>query len=563
VRNDRATGVNPVTDGTVAGPQELVAAVSAFDKRRHERARAVLLHDSAADFGRASTTAGVIEYRTCEYREACRRFEHAEDARVTSDTAPGVVRALERLTDVEERHLVLTSTQEAAGTLPLAQQAAAHRRNLARGSPLTHDPLLSLSLVLLTHRLHVAGRGYDAVTFGQEAADIASRLVAAGRSDVRPTLVLTLDASLSIRFALGRHRDVVARLRRATGVLQALAAEDPVYHCDLTKHLLALDELGYEWDSRRSARRERPGGLTRRPPAREPCPSDVSEAGSAGRSDKFHRDADALYERGIRIVAGGADGPAAAAAAGAAVAAYRRLRVDPAKSGPRHVIDRKLARALWRHAIVLHELLDRPRDAVGPGRESVALGQQLLRATTSDAPWYGKVVGEVTTAMHDLCRIVEAAALVDEHARLTAQVQQLCAGRDRPTTREVGAALHHRAASAGEAAHALAARGRSPAAVVCAGIDASARAVMVRRGLVDGDEPVTRWELANSLLAHGHLRCLLGDAQVGALTIVEAYRTVASLPGPSAAAMRSAAREALLGVCSSHPELAIGDNWPL
>src|SRR5918996_559433 len=90
-----------------------------------------------------SITAGVIDYGTCEYRGACRRFEHAEHARVTTHTAPGVVRALERLTDVEERHLVLTSTHEAAGTLPLAQQAAAHRRNLARGSPLTHDPLLS------------------------------------------------------------------------------------------------------------------------------------------------------------------------------------------------------------------------------------------------------------------------------------------------------------------------------------------------------------------------------------------------------------------------------------
>jgi hypothetical protein len=563
VRDERGTGVNPVADDTAADPRELVAAVSAFDRRRHERARALLLPDSAADFGRPSTTAGVIEYRAGEYQEACRRFEHTADAGVMTDTAPGVVRALERLTDVEERHLVLTATHEPARALPLAQRAAAHRRNLARGSPLTHGPLLSLSLVLLTHRLQAAGRGYDAVTLAQEAVDIASQSVADGRTDARPTLVLALDASLSTRFALGRQRDVVNRLRTAAGVLRELAAEDPEYHDDLDKHLAAVDELGYEWDSHRSAHAANPGGPRRGAAVRPSAPSTIPTAGTSRRSERFHRDADALYERGIRIVSGGADGPAAAAAAGAAVAAYRRLRENPAKSGPRHVIERKLARALWRHAIVLHELLDRPRDALGPGRESVALGQQLLRTTTSDAAGYCKLVGEVTTAMHDLSRIAEAAALVDEHARLIDQVEQLCAGRDRATTREVGAALHHRAADAGEAALALSARGRPLAAVVSAGIDASALAVMVRRNLLDDDEPVTRWELANSLLAHGHLRCLIGSAQIGVQTILEAYRTVASLPGQSAAAMRHAAREALLTACMSYPELAIGDNWPL
>jgi hypothetical protein len=176
---------------------------------------------------------------------------------------------------------------------------------------------------------------------------------------------------------------------------------------------------------------------------------------------------------------------------------------------------------------------------------------------------YDRLVGEVATAMNDLSRIAAAAGYADEYARLARDVEQLCGGRDRATTRAVGAALHSRAAHAGEAAIALASRGNPVLAVVVAGIDASARAVAVRRSLVTDDDPVTRWELANSLLAHGHLRCLIGDGQAGAQSLVDAFHAVVSLSGESAAAMRHAAQKALVSACRSYPDLEIGDDWPL
>ncbi|HSK97011.1 MAG TPA: hypothetical protein VK891_10380, partial [Euzebyales bacterium] len=86
MRDDRKTGINRRADDRVAGPDQCVAAIAAFDRHRHERARAALLADSAADFGRPSTTAGVVDYRRREYREVCRRFEHAEDARIMTGT---------------------------------------------------------------------------------------------------------------------------------------------------------------------------------------------------------------------------------------------------------------------------------------------------------------------------------------------------------------------------------------------------------------------------------------------------------------------------------------------
>lgn len=563
MRDDRKTGINRRADDRVAGPEQRVAALAAFDRHRHERARAELLPNSAADFGRPSTTAGVIEYRGHEYREACRRFDRAEDAWVTVDTPAEVVRALERLTDIEERHLVLRLPAAAAEALPLAERATAHRRRLARNAPQTHEPLLSLSLVLLTHCLQAAGRQYDAVARGQESVDLASRLVADGRADVRPVLVLALDASLHTRLALGRERDVGTRLRLATAVLRELVVDEPAYRQDLDDHLAALDELGDEWETSRRERARELRRITRWEAASAPRSPDSRPVAPPTVDTRSHERADGLYEHGIQVVTGGADGPAAAAAAGTAVTAYRRLHDDPVAAGPRHLIDRKLARALWRHGIVLHELLGRPLDALGPGRASVALGHDLLLSTAWSAEAYNKLVGEVVTATHDLSRIAAAAELDDEHAQLEGDVRQLCAGTDRTTTRAVGAALHNRAAYAGEAALALARRDRPFAAVVAGGIDASVRAVAVRRSILDDDEPVTRWELANSLLALGHLRCLNGDGQIGAETLVEAYRAVAALPGPSAAAMRRATYEALRGACLSYHDLDIGDDWPL
>lgn len=534
---------------------DLAPWVFPFARVRHERARALLGPDAADVFTRPVVTADIIDFQSREYVEACLAAGH--DAWCAETASPRAVRALNRLADVEERHLVLVEGEPGHDTLTLAELAVTHRRQLVQRMPAAQGPLLAMSLILLTHQLHAAGRFSEAVATGQEAVDILTRMVRGHDDlDARPALVLALDVSLMTSLANGRLWDATQDLVRATDVLGALASDRAEHDDDLAEHLqiLALTRGSADSDDIRGLLDH----TSRWDVAlREPHRPDTHALVRSSRTE-----ADELYDDSVHLATSDGDGPAAAAAAGAAVAAYRRLLAgQPADHW--HVTLRQLARALWRHAIVLGELLERPRDALGPGREAVSLTRRVLRVVER-AEEFDELVGELGVTIHDLGTIALSAGRVGEHDQLVEEVARLdTTSVGTPAMRALGAALHNRAAEACETTVALAEHGRGMRATVHAGIRNSAHAVRVRTETVAGDDPTAQWELANSQLAHGHLRCLNGEGQQGAQAMADAYHTVLTLAGPAGRTMREAAEAALLAACAAYPGVTPRDDWPL
>lgn len=553
---DRRSGVDqPLPADNDPGPWLLP-----FDRERHERARLLLGADTAAGHTAASTTARLMDIAAREYEQAGLTGEN--DTWSATPVGPSAVAALRRLADVQERHVTLLTGQRGHDALTLAELAVAHRRQLARHDA-THRPLLGLSLVLLTHQLHAAGRIGDAIATGQEAIDLLSRQAGVAPGvDVRPALVLALDASLMTCLANGRRVDALEDLVRATDLLDDICHDHPEFEPDLDEHLRivaqALSDLRLDDDPGAASAGPAPRrGTTRAQPMPPwPTPEPPDPLGARTRADDLLDDAQ-------HLAASDGDGPAAAAAAGAAVAAYRRmLSEQPAQRWHRTL--RRLSRALWRQAIILSELLERPRDAMGPGRESLTLAREIMRSTES-ADGFDELIGELGVTLYDLDRIAWAAELVGEHDQLAEEASRITVDSvGAQAMRAFGAALHRRAAEACETTAALMARDRPMTAVVAAGLHTSTRAVAIRRALIDDDDdPVLHWELANSLLANGHLRCLDGANQRGAQAMVDAHGVVASLPGHAAKAMRDAARSALRTTCAAHRDITPRSDWPL
>jgi hypothetical protein len=513
-----------------------------FDRTRHERARARLGPDRAAEFTRPATTTDVIQLYARELDEAC--AEMGRDPWSDATVPPALLDVLVRLADVEERHLVLVGGEPGDDTLTLAELAVAHRRQLVRHLG-TQRPLLALALVLLTHQLHAAGRIGDAVAAGREAVEV---LTDAAADDTRAALVLALDVSLMSRLASGHLDDAVGDLIRATHTLDDLTRDEPVFERDLVEH---LEVLATTAGQSATALAGANGPLERS--LREPGPP------TAHLIDTTRTRADEVYDEAVRLATSDGDGPASAAAVGAAVTAYRRLlAAQPAEQW--YAVLRRLARALWRHAIVLSELLGRPRDAMGPGREALLMTRRALRVV-EHADEFDSLVAELGIRLHDLSHIARCAGLIGAHDQLAEEARRLdVESVGEQAMRALGAALHDRAAEACETTVALAEAGRDIRPTVTAGLATSRAAIATRRTVVGGD-PMSRWELANSQLAHGHLRCLNGEGQRGAQAIADAYDTVRALPGPAGQTMREAAEAALLAACSAYPEIVPQDAW--
>ena len=532
-----------------------------FDRRRHARARALLGADAAATFSRQTTTADALDLHMREYVHACHRAEVGTPA--TSSTPPPVARALARLADVEDRHLVLICDEAGHDSVTLAKLVVAHRRRLARHGPTVQQALLGLSLVLLAHQLHADGRLADASNSAREAVDVLSRVHAGvlGQSmDARPALVLALEVSLTLDLACGRRVEAARNLVSSIEALADLAVDRSGFDDDLRRHVDALSDAWAQPDLDDDVRAAL-GALSRTLPL--PWPDDPTPRRRPARPAVTARsEADDLYDDSVRLATSDGNGPAAATAAGAAVSAYRRqLAAQPADQWP--AVRRTLARALWRHAVIVSELLGRPRDALGPGREALALTRRALRIVEHDDP-FDDLVGELGVTLCDLSHIARTAGLVGEYDQLTEEATRLrVSDVGAGALRALGAALHSRAAEACETTVALAERDRDMRPTVSAGIHTSTQAIAVRRLLLRDDDPMTSWELANSHLAHGHLRCLNGDGQLGAEAIVDAHRTVAGVSGPAGEAMRNAAETALLAACASYPEIAVRADWPL
>lgn len=558
-RNHWQVDAHADTDRQPPSRDDLAPWLFPFDRNRHERARRLLGPDSAAAFTRPSTTAGMIDYSTTEFEGSCRADGH--DPCSIAAASRETIRTLTLLADVEERHLVLIGDEPGHDALLLAELAVAHRRQLAQRAPAVHRPLLSLALVLLTHQLHAVGRFADAVATGQEAIDILTRLDDADDIDTRPALVLALDASLMTCLANDRRMDALEDLLRATDLLDEVTREHAEHTDDLHEHLRALSELltdlGLDDDLRSVLHDVAPRWESALPEVGVSVPHATAPVETRARTV-----ADGLYDEGVHLATSDGDGPAAAAAIGASVSAYRQLLTQqPAELW--HLTLRRLSRALWRHALVINELLGRPRDAMGPGREALSRARQVLRAIES-ADEFDTLIGELGLILHDLAQIALDAGLVGEHDQLVTETERLdTSSVGARAMRALGTALHNRAAESCETTVALAVRDRPLAPTVTGGLAASTRAVAVRRDLLDPDDPMTHWEVANSLLAHGHLLCIDGRVQEGAQAMVDAYHLVLALPGRPAAAMREAAESALLAVCASHPGITPHSDWPL
>jgi hypothetical protein len=215
-------------------------------------------------------------------------------------------------------------------------------------------------------------------------------------------------------------------------------------------------------------------------------------------------EADSLYQQAIQLAREPGGGDEAERVSAAAVAAYRQLslrgEIPPSQA------KRKLA--LWRHSMLLGRR-GRPREAMEPGREGVVLERELLATAGPHDPATDELVGETATAINDLSQAAAAAGLDQEHRALIREAVALCRQHPGPRARQaLGTALHNQAAVAAAAVAAAMARGQLPSAAVPDALDAAAQAVAVRREVLDLAQPVSCWELANSLLQRGKLQCL-------------------------------------------------------
>lgn len=545
-------------------PEALSPRLFPFDRRRHEQARGLLGVDTASSLTSPATISDAIDLHLREYEHACRLAGLAGvDPVAATAPHPLVTQALERLADVEERYLVLIERETGHDAVPLAELAVVHRRQLARSDPTAHRALLGLSLVLLTHQLHATALFADAAATAQEAIDVLGhRGPQRHGTDVRPALVLALDASTMVNLSRGRRVDAAHDLVHATVALDDLTADRPAFGGDLRRHLGALSgTLAHPDldDDVRATLRSTVSHLRLVPPVDD---DGRHRPGPAVVPDVPRSEADDLYDTSAHLMTSAADGPAAAAAAGAAVAAYRRLlAVQPAERWP--MILRRLARALWRHALILNELLGRPRDALGPGREALTLTRRALRTVEHD-DHFDDLIGQLGVTLHDVAHIARTAGLIGEYDQAAEEAVRLrTSGVGADALRTLGAALHGRAADACETTVALVERGHDMGPTVAAGVHTSGHAIGIRRTLLRDDDPMTFWELANSQLANGHLWCLAGDGQAGAQAMADAHETVATLPGAPGRAMRDAAGTALLAACASYPDIVPRADWPL
>jgi tetratricopeptide (TPR) repeat protein len=271
--------------------------------------------------------------------------------------------------------------------------------------------------------------------------------------------------------------------------------------------------------------------------------------------------ADALYQRAIQMSHRPRGAARAERVSAEAVAAYRKLQRpdgDPLAGQAR----RKLALALWRQAMLL-AANRRPEAALELGREGIALGRALLDATDPDAPELDDLIGETVTAMNDLSQAAMAAGHQDEHDVLVREAIALCGAHQGPRARQaLGTALHNQAIAVANAAVADLAGDRPDDAKLTSALDAFDRVVDLRREIANATNPMSQWELANSLLHRGKLKCLAARGKSGATDLLVAWKTLAAIAGPSADTLRGDLRQAMRMAEEMFPEVVATLDWP-
>jgi tetratricopeptide (TPR) repeat protein len=278
------------------------------------------------------------------------------------------------------------------------------------------------------------------------------------------------------------------------------------------------------------------------------------------RDERRFKRVDALYGEAIERSHRAGDGERAEKLSAAAVARYRRLQ-RPGDEPLARAGRRRLALALWRQSMLVASR-GRPNEALPAGREAVELARSVLEATAADDPELDAIIGETATAMNDLSETAGKAALPEERAELQQAVVALCEGRPGRRARQaLGTARHNQAVVAVNAAQAdIAGGGEGPETARALAIMTDA--VDLRRQLVDDSEPTTLWELANSLMLRGQVRCLVGRGQSGAKDLLSAWTVLQPTHGPSVETLRAELREAMGMAEHRYPSIAGSLGWP-
>lgn len=217
--------------------------------------------------------------------------------------------------------------------------------------------------------------------------------------------------------------------------------------------------------------------------------------------------------------------------------AYRDATRRP---GPVDSEDRRqLARALWRRAMLL-SALGRPGPGMVPGREAVAIFEQLndaARGTGQDhaAPRPDEALAELVTAVVDVAEIAFAAG--QPAARVQLLERAIAAGlltvgsptAAGPRTREaLGTAYHNQATALLHRALTGSTGDLAEAAL------AASRACELRQGLLDPTRPLSRWELANTYGLYAQCLVLIGDVDRAGTVLKLGNRLTGTL-GPAGA----------------------------
>jgi tetratricopeptide (TPR) repeat protein len=284
----------------------------------------------------------------------------------------------------------------------------------------------------------------------------------------------------------------------------------------------------------------------RKPPdaARTPAGARTGDAGRSAEDAPLDLAARSL-EEGVRLSRGGrlaaAEPLLKTAVDGYAVVA--RDSDDP-------LVLRAYATALWRYSLVLHAA-GRVAQARLEGQQGAAVRRRLLGSLRPGSAEHTEVLAESATALADLGETAFATGRPYERIALLDEAIEWCGDHADPRVRRaLGTALHNKT-MAMFAAYLSEGSGEEQALVELEAV--VARAVEIRDALKDPGEPLTTWELANSLLRRCDVAILRMDGGTALHSLLRAWRLMERL-GTGADDLREQALRAAALLPSIAPE---------
>jgi hypothetical protein len=438
-----------------------------------------------------------------------------EISRLRAD--PEWVDRIRCLADAADHALVGDPDHADADTM--AQVAMTSRLGLVHAFGTAEAGLLGLTLAVQSHLCHARGQLDEALGHAEGGIKFLAEPTARDPERLQPVLLLCHGAGMLAELGLGRRLAALSRLDRMTVMLQRMAERDERYETDLADHEAMRAAI--------LAASDRPGA------ARGTGGESEAGAASGSRGDAAQARADARYDDGV---AAGQEGRMADADAAMRDAA----KLYDKAGGPQGELG--TARCRWRRSMYLLAL-GRPTEAVRLGQEAVAQLRKLI-GTDADVEVSGQYVrtcADVSVMLTQHQRHREACGLADEAVRVARSRQGLADDADT----ELGTALHNVAAAHFGQAMATARAGRDPVPDLAQASRAADEAVALRERLAQTGPPLSRWELANSLLHRAQLRPLVGQLD-GALADLRKGERLAQSVGAQDLVVRAAQLRAIL-----------------